>query len=641
MREYAKRGKSEKYNNLAKKFDMKYEAAAEAYLRKSMDRLKDTNPGQAYSVLKRLGAQPGDCTDSNGFSLPSHLDDNLSEEQSAERIANHFAEISNEYPALNVELLPSRVQSKINSKTMPPTITEEETFEKIKVANKPKSGVPGDLPRGIIQEFGVELASPVTRIVNNIFKSAEWPADWLVEYVTPIGKVPMPETEDDLRPISLTNFFSKIAEHFVVAWLFKFIGKHIDFRQYGGMKGNSITHYLIELVNFILANQESKSPTAVLACVVDFSKAFNRQNHNILITKLSDLGVPGWLLKIVMAFLTNRSMIVRFKGARSSQKCLPGGGPQGTLLGLLLFLVLINDLGFENQKNNAGDLATSKKNMKEANLIHLKYADDLLLAEERLVPAEVDRQRPDCYHARTGHKLPSGSSLVQKQLLETESYAKDNQMKVNAKKTKLMLFNPAKSMDFMPQLNLDGQDINLVEETKVLGLVIRSDLKWSSNTDSMVVKGFKRIWMLRRLKQLGANRDELLDVYIKQVWSVLELAVPVWHSSITMVERCDIERIQRAALHIILGDEYLSYKDALELCQLDSLEARRVKLCYKFANKAVKNDKFKNWFKVNDKWNRTRQKQPLYCPVWARTTRYLKSPLSYLTSILNQSKKKK
>ena len=74
-----------------------------------MDRLKDTNPGQAYSVLKRLGAQPGDCTDSNGFSLPSHLDDNLSEEQSAERIANHFAEIINEYPALNVELLPSRV----------------------------------------------------------------------------------------------------------------------------------------------------------------------------------------------------------------------------------------------------------------------------------------------------------------------------------------------------------------------------------------------------------------------------------------------------------------------------------------------------------------------------------------------------
>ena len=412
------------------------------------------------------------------------------------------------------------------------------------------------------------------------------------------------------------------------------------------MKGNSITHYLIEFVNFILANQENKSPTAILACMVDFSKAFNRQNHNILVTKLSDLGVPAWLLRIVMAFLKNRSMIVRFKGASSSQKYLPGGGPQGTLLGLLLFLVLINDVGFENQKNNAGELAASKKNMKEANMIHLKYVDDLLLAEavdlkSKLVPSEEDRPRPDCYHARTGQKLPTDNSHVQNQLLKTQSYAIDNEMKINTSKTKAMLFNPARSMDCMPQLNLDGQEIDLVEEMRVLGLVIRSDLKWSSNTHNMVVKGFKRIWMLRRLKQLGAKRDELLDVYIKQVRSVMELAVPVWHSSITLEEKCDIERIQRAALHIILGDEYISYRDALETVNLKSLEDRRVKLCTKFANKAAKNNKFKNWFKINARWDRTRTVQPKFCPVWARTTRYQKSPLSYLTSILNQAKKNK
>ena len=94
-------------------------------------------------------------------------------------------------------------------------------------------------------------------------------------------------------------------------WLLKFIGQKMDFRQYGGMKGNSITHYIVEFINFILSNQESPEPTAILACMIDFSKAFNRQNHNVLIRKLSDMGVPGWLLKIVMAFLTNRSMVVR------------------------------------------------------------------------------------------------------------------------------------------------------------------------------------------------------------------------------------------------------------------------------------------------------------------------------------------
>jgi hypothetical protein len=156
----------------------------------------------------------------------------------------------------------------------------------------------------------------------------------------------------------------------VVTWLLEFIGDKLDLRQYGGIKGNSITHYIIEFINFVLSNQESTESTAILACMVDFSKAFNRQNHNILITKLSDMGCPSWLLRIVMAFLTNRSMVVRYKGARSSSKALPGGGRQGTLLGLLLFLVLINDAGFKNQVNNAGELITSRKNFKAANEIH-------------------------------------------------------------------------------------------------------------------------------------------------------------------------------------------------------------------------------------------------------------------------------
>ena len=117
-------------------------------------------------------------------------------------------------------------------------------------------------------------------------------------------------------------------------------------------------------MNFILSCQDSTDQTAILACMVDFSKAFNRQNHNLLITKLSDMGVPPWLLRIVIAFLSDRKMLVKYKGKKSGIKSLPGGGPQGTLLGLLLFIVLINDVVFEGQVNNAGDLVTSKRNKK-------------------------------------------------------------------------------------------------------------------------------------------------------------------------------------------------------------------------------------------------------------------------------------
>ena len=102
---------------------------------------------------------------------------------------------------------------------------------------------------------------------------------------------------------------------------------------------------MIELINFILFNQDYDLPIAVLICAIDFTKAFNRINHNLIITKLSDMGVPGWLLNIVMGFLTDRMMVVRYKGDTSDVRPLPGGGPQGTLLGLLLFLILIHLCG--------------------------------------------------------------------------------------------------------------------------------------------------------------------------------------------------------------------------------------------------------------------------------------------------------
>ena len=171
-----------------------------------------------------------------------------------------------------------------------------------------------DLPKLITQEFGPELAEPVGMIINNIFQSGEWPHHWKLEYVVPIGKTPVPESEDDLRPISLTPFFTKVLERFVLVWLMSYLEDKLDFRQYGGLKGNSITHY----INFILSCQDSNDQTPILACLVDFSKAFDRQNHKLLITKLSDMGVPAWLLKIV--------------------SLESPAGPQGTLLGLFLFI---------------------------------------------------------------------------------------------------------------------------------------------------------------------------------------------------------------------------------------------------------------------------------------------------------------
>ena len=567
--------------------------------------------------------------------------ENLSDEEAAEQIAQHFAAVSQEYPPLDVSCLPSRVQTKLQSEESPPIVSDYEAYRKIRAAKKPRSGVPNDLPRLITQEFAPELATPVSKIINQISRTGEWPKQWKLEHIVPIGKVPMPESEDDLRPISLTAFFSKVTEHFVVMWLMGFIKDKIDFRQYGGLKGNSITHYLIEFINFILSCQDSPDQTAILACMVDFSKAFNRQDHNLLVTKLSDMGVPGWLLKIVIAFLSDRMMQVKYKGKVSGVKSLPGGGPQGTLLGLLLFIVLINDVGFKGQENNAGDIITSKRNMKAANEIHLKYVDDLTLAEAIDLPKNLvsvpndERPQPDMFHARTGHALPLKNSKVHNQLIKTLEYAKNNGMKINYKKTKVMTFNPCTSIDFMPELCLDNNDLEVVDEVRLLGLIIRSDLKWVSNTENMVSKANKKLWILRRLKYLGAEVGDLVDIYTKQIRSILELAVPVWHDSITLAEQTDIERIQKSASYIILGECDVSYGEAMRSLGLESLKSRRDKLCIKFGRKAEKHHKFQNWFKPTVVSKNTRLEKPKYCSVLAKHSRFDKSPLSSLTKRLN------
>ena len=169
---------------------------------------------------------------------------------------------------------------------------------------------------------------------------------------------------------------------------------------------------------------------------------------------------------------------------------------------------------------------------------------------------------------------------------------------------------------------------------------MQSDMKWTSNTGQIVLKAYKKLWMIRRLKGMGANEEELIDIYIKQVRSVLELAVPAWHGAITQVERNEIERVQKAAHHIILGDKYLSYRSALRHTGLQTLESRRDKLCLKFARKAEKHPKHKQWFKLSKKAANTRQKQPKYCTVLANKGRYRRSPISYLTSLLNKDKQK-
>ena len=480
-REYRKHFRSEKYLRLKRCYDMKYRKAAEDYLNKNVRSLKEDDPGKAYQSLKKLGAQPGKCSSEEGsFTLLSHLDENLSKEESTERIAQHFADISQLFPPLQLTLLPDEVKVKVAAPigaSELPDISDFEMYRQIRQSKKPRSQVPGDLPRRLIQEFGPELAGPAAKILRTIVHTGQWPRQWRVEYGIPLQKQENPKNEDDLRVISLTSFFSKVSEQFVIHWLLHYVGDKIDWHQYGGTKGSSISHYLIDLVNFVLYNQDLKTPHTVIAAMIDFSKAFNRINHNLIITTLSEMGVPGWLLKIVMGFLEERELISRYKGCSSSRKRLPGGGPQGTKLGLFLFLILINAAGYQILDTNTGlSITQNLQKRKPLENIHLKYIDDLSFAEalnlkECLIGnPDPNPPRPFTFHERTNQVLPPGACQLQEELIKLQKYCQDNEMVINNKKCKVMVFNPHRKYAGTPKLTLSGEGgecLEIVENNKI------------------------------------------------------------------------------------------------------------------------------------------------------------------------------
>ena len=308
-REWTKRGKSEKYLALKKKFDEKYKEAAEKYLEKNVRDLKKSDPGKAFATLKRMGARPGDNLDDACFNIIEHLEKSLTDTESVERIADHFSQISQEYPPLSISKLSESVQQKLNEKgtSSLPFISRQVVEKQIKKVKKSKTGLNGDLPKTLVYEFGHELAEPLSIIYNNITASGHWPKHWKIEHGFPLKKVPQPCNEDDLRIISLTPMHSKIYEKIVMEWLLKYLEDKIDPYQYGGQKENSVAHYLIDFINFVSYNQDIKKIHAVLAVTIDFSKAFNRQNHLILIELLSELGVPGWLLNVKWRYISRVS----------------------------------------------------------------------------------------------------------------------------------------------------------------------------------------------------------------------------------------------------------------------------------------------------------------------------------------------
>ena len=272
-----------------------------------------------------------------------------------------------------------------------------------------------------------------------------------------------------------------------------------------------------------------------------------------------------------------------------------------------------------------------------------KWIDDFTLAaaldlKKCLVPGQ-EGVRPVPYRCRTGHILPRGANTLQDEIDSVVLLSQERKMLLNPIKTKAMLFNPHRIFDFVPILTSTGGDvIEVVEEQKILGNILRSDMKTISNTEYICKCAYRRMWILRRLKSMGCPVPELLDVLQQQVISICEGSVPYWGPMITQAESNMLERCLKTGLHIIYQENYTSFNQVLKLAGIRSLKTRRLELLTRFSKSASKFDKYKSWFCQTEEREgvRTRVKPaPLLKPVPCRTARFERSSIPVTTKLLS------
>ena len=184
----------------------------------------------------------------------------------------------------------------------------------------------------------------------------------------------------------------------------------------------------------------------------------------------------------------------------------------------------------------------------------------------------------------------------------------------------------------------------LSKNTKLLGIMLNDKLTWDENTEYLIKKAYKTMELLRRAAKFTSSKEEKKNIYVLYVRSILEQSCVVWHSSLTIENSDDLERVQKAAIKIILGPEYKNhnYEENLIKADLDSLKQRRINLCTKFANESIKNEKTEKMFISKKKQHKMEMKNSeIFKIKHANTTRLQKSAIPYMKRLLNLEKNNK
>ena len=256
----------------------------------------------------------------------------------------------------------------------------------------------------------------------------------------------------------------------------------------------------------------------VLGLFLDFSKAFDTVNHSILFTKLEHYGVRDICLNWFKSYLDNRKQFVEYNGASSSQRTITCGVPQGSILGPLLFLIYINDLATVSSK-----------------IYSVLFADDSNLF--------------------TAGKNPN--SLVNTMNIEVQKvirWLRINKLSLNLKKTHFMIFRKRGGRVLLDtELRIDGVEIEMVEKTKFLGIIIDQCFKFDAHIQFIKGKVSRGIGILNKCKKYF-NSSTLLTLYYSFIYPYFNYCNCIWGNT-CKTYLIPLINLQKMAMRIIEGAE--------------------------------------------------------------------------------------
>lgn len=401
----------------------------------------------------------------------------------------------------------------------------------------------------LIANCAKELLKPVHIIFQTSLNSGVFPNLWKRALITPIPKNKQKEQITQYRPISKLCILGKILEKIVTSQLSFAIRHQISDKQHGFIKARSVDSNMVTFVDFVLNAMDRDMQ--VDAVYTDFSKAFDKISHNLLIRKLWRVGVHGNLLRWLESYIRNRSQAVCAKGYCSSFLPIPSGVPQGSHLGPVLFSIYINDLQDYLQ-----------------NCDHLQYADDTKIFR-------IIRNQDDCLG-------------LQSDLDALNKYCIENQLFLNTDKCHVITFT-RKSAPISFNYMLNDTNLKRVDSTRDLGIIMDSKLTFGLHFDSIIQRSFRNLGFINRITKPFKKIITLKILYFSFVRSILDFGSVVWNPHFKQ-DIDKIEKVQRKFIKLLnfrsnCSNE--SYEESLKKHKLLTLQNRRKQFDLIFLHKIL------------------------------------------------------